>query len=305
MRNKIIIDGNSMGFHHHQCGAVLKAGDQMTQGVFGMLKAIHQIAESRPGCGIVVLWDGRSWRKDECVEYKAKREDTAKQRDQRSTYQSQTPFIKRGLSALGVAQAMAFNLEADDLAAILAPRYAAKGERVWLYTKDRDWLQLVQPGVVWIDHANFKRVSIKTFEEETGYPTREQFSQAKALAGDNSDNLPGVGGIGDVKAKVIMQTWGSVEAFLADPAPVWPASKNMPKAVAEFHALPEKQEVFQRNMRLMNLVTTDHLPAPVDLRIDKGQYDEAKFSRLCAELAFHSILERLPKFLSPFMKPQL
>ncbi len=303
-KSKTIIDGNSIGFLAQQCGMSLKAGDQETTSVFGTVQIIRDIVTRRRGSGILVLWDGRSWRKDFSDTYKANRETTAKQATMRKTYKSQTPYIRDSLTALGVTQAIASNLEADDLAAMLADRYVKNGEKVYLYTRDRDWLQMVQPGVVWMDHKDHTRISHKKFEEVTGYEDRHHFSQSKALQGDSSDNIKGVGGIGEKKAKTLIDIWDSVENFLSDenPAETWSKTESgkFPKAMADFHADEEKHSRFRDNLRMMDLTQPAKLPEPVDLTVTKGNFNRARWEAICRELAFHSFLKDMDNFIHPF-----
>lgn len=303
-QDKTLIDGNSVGYHHHQIGRVLKAGDQQTQAVFGSLQAIRNIATRRRGTSLIVLWDGRSWRKDVYTSYKAQREATPQQRQAREDYTSQTPYLKRALKALGIGQASAANLEADDLASLMVDRATRSGERVALYTRDRDWLQLVRKGVVWYDHADENRIAQSNFEEETGFATPFQFAQSKALIGEPGDlgSGSGVGGIGKKKAEEILSIWPTVEAFLADPNPhsKWTASKTFPRALEEFRLDSAKQERFARNMRLIDISTPANIPAPLGLSVVKGLYDRNAFIEVCRELGFHSFLNSLDEFLFPF-----
>ncbi|MCR9222904.1 MAG: hypothetical protein NXH70_02445 [Hyphomonas sp.] len=301
---KTIIDGNSVGFMAQQCGAKLKAGDIETTAVFGFTQIIRDIVSKSRGDGILVLWDGRSWRKEESTEYKANRGNTKSNREMRATYKSQGPYIRKALTALGITQAVAGNLEADDLAAILCDRYVSKGQTVQLYTRDRDWLQMVRPGVVWKDHQDHQRISHKKFEEETGYPDRFKFSEAKALTGDASDNIKGVGQLGDVKAKLMLEIWDSVPNFLEDdkPAETWKKTQTgkFPKAMSDFHSMSDRIEKWRENLRLMQLVNPAALPAPENLRVVKGDYNREAFETICKELAFHSFLKDMDRFLQPF-----
>ena len=299
LTKKTLIDGNSIGFASHQASGKLKAGDQETQAVFGSIRTIRSVVQKHLGGEFLVLWDGRSWRKDFYEGYKAQRGATAKNRVMRAGYKSQTPFIRRALKALGVHQATAFNLEADDLAAMLADVSARKGHEVRLITRDRDWQQMVQPGVKWYDHMTHARISAKNFAEETGYADRFVFSEAKALQGDASDNIPGVGGIGEGRAKILFEHWPNVAAFLADPDPVATAGK-LPKPLRDFHSDKEKQAAFDRNIKLMDLTRPENLPRPENMKVEKGEFDIEAFSTVCKELGFHSILNDLQNFTQPF-----
>lgn len=77
-------------------------------------------------------------------------------------------------------------------------------DHIYLLTGDGDWLQLVRENVSWVslrEDAKHKQVNFEQFAELTGLPTPRAFLEAKALQGDTSDNIKGVGGIGDGGAK--------------------------------------------------------------------------------------------------------
>jgi 5'-3' exonuclease len=304
MTDHILIDANSIGYAAHQ-GTTLHAGDQETQAVYGFIRAIRAIKVRNPDAVVVCLWDGRSWRKEISEVYKANRTDTADKREAKSTYTSQTPFIRRALKHLGVAQMAAANLEADDLAAMLV-RNSKPGDFTRLISGDKDWLQLVSPTCIWEDHRDSaKRVNADSFKAVTGYPDVVSFLQSKALTGDVSDNLPGVGGIGDKGADTLLMIWGRVEAFLIDPDPAQnyknKMGKNMPKAFLNFHQdVDERHAKFYHNLHMMSLI--GDLPAPERLTLNKGEFDADAFKSICHELGFNSIFrpDKFDQWVEPF-----
>lgn len=307
MPDRILIDANSLGHAAHQ-GQVLKAGDQETQAVYGFLRSIRGVRANYPGASILILWDGLSWRKAQSAVYKANRVDSEEKRENKRRYATQTPFIRRALKHLAVPQLAAANMEADDLAARLVRSSVTKGDFVRLITGDQDWLQLVQENVIWEDHRDAsKRVNVRSFKEKTGYPDAVQFVQAKALQGDVSDNLPGVGKIGEKGAADLLGVWGRVEAFLADPNPAeiykLKTGKKLTKAFADFHAnVDGRQEKFFHNHAMMNL--NGELPAPERMVLAKGEFDAEAFKSICHELGFASIYrpDRFDDFIEPFKK---
>lgn len=305
MRDVILIDANSLGHASHR-STVLKAGNQETQAVFGFIKAVRVYRVRYPNAQMLFLWDGLSWRKAKSDVYKTNRTDTAEKRERRAAYETQAPYIRLAINVLGLSQLSAKNLEADDLAAMLSRKYAAQGRHVRLLTGDQDWLQLVTENVIWEDHRDDARiVNPSTLSAKMGYDTIEQFVQSKALQGDESDHLPGVGGVGPAKAKAIMAVWGDVRTFLADPSPEilflkTIGGKTFPKALRDFHSNPEQHAKFAHNMEMMDL--RGELPAPVDLKLSPGDFDPERFKKICQKLAFGSLLrpEAFKTFLSPF-----
>lgn len=319
MRERVILDLNSIAHAAHR-GTILKAGDQEVQAIYNSLKTIRSIRVRHPNATIVGLWDGRSWRRDQSTVYKANREDTPEKVEERRRYKTQTPFLRKGLRLLGVPQLFAANLEADDLAGFLARKYVERGDAVRLVTGDQDWLQLIDNRVVWEDHRDeAKKVSTRSFQEWTGCSDTTQFVQLKALGGDTSDNLPGVGGVGEVNGRLILKVWGRVEAFLADKTPeaTWdlkaPQKLNkagvmvtpgFPKCLKDFHANKTGgHEKFYHNVLMMDL-SSPFIPQPERMTLLKGELDAGQFKSMCHELAFSSIYrdDAFVTFIEPFAR---
>lgn len=307
-QDRVLVDLNSVA-HAAQQGTVLRAGGQETQAVFGTLRNMRALKVRYPQASIIGLWDGKSWRKSHDANYKANRVDTAEKREERARYESQMPYLRKALRSLGMPQVFALNLEADDLASILSRRYTSAGGFVRLITGDQDWIQLVNERCIWEDHREeTRKVNYNSFKNYTGYATPLQFVQSKALQGDTSDNLKGVGKIGEKGALDLIGVWGRVEAFLADPDPkvTWDAKppmaekkdkdtgavslkpKGYPKALDDFHKNVENRQAnFFHNMKMMSLL--GELPEPTKLTVVKGEFAPQDFKRVCHELGFSSI----------------
>lgn len=294
MKGLLIIDGNSICHAAHHA-TKLSVGDMQTQAIFGTIKSVKQILDNYPGWNMLVLWDGRAdWRYEIHPEYKGNRKAVdEKQQADKEAYKAQSPFVRKALQLLGIQQMLVTSLEADDMAGILVKR--AKG-KVVLVSGDRDWLQLVREDVIWFDPIRDNRVGVGNFTEFTGYFSPREFLEGKALMGDSSDNIPGVGGIGEKGAPEFLAQFKSVENFFAkvddgDFVPKKKAHQNL--------ASPEGREAFKRNLRLMNLLDAPNPPAQ-DVQRIQATYSEANFRRLCEKLAFMSILRNFEEFMAPF-----
>ena len=143
-------------------------------------------------------------------------------------------------NALGVADLSAPGVEADDLIGTLAVRAVREGLRVAVVSPDKDFYQLLQPGLqllrpVPTSSASFSSKNSSsssssplsvvtvaglvpyteaTFVAEQSGLLPSQWADARALAGDPSDNVPGVAGIGLVTAVTIIKEFGSLENAL-------------------------------------------------------------------------------------------
>lgn len=335
-----LVDANSIGYAAHHA-TKLYSGPMQTQAVFSFVKTMRELRVSYPDAGIIVLWDGiTQWRYDRLPEYKSNRNVDPKLSVENDAYKNQRPYIMKALESLGVKQMKSAIHEADDLAGILVDRLAKnKAHRIMLITGDKDWLQLVRGNVSWKDLRDSERyIHWHNFYEKTGYKTPYAFLEGKALQGDTSDCISGVGGIGEMTAVKLMAEYGSVKEFwnMCDRGWVpkskplrslWQGTSKFTKSEWEsqfvyvdddrlhpteneklrkkaFKAhmdsyIGQGRKLFLRNFELMQLLR----PAPLvkeHLEINKGEINPEKFSEICAELAFSSILTNLENFMKPF-----
>lgn len=285
----ILVDVNGVGYaiQAAQMKARLSSGPIETTAVYGILRQLMMIREQFRG-QLMVLWDGRSWRYQAYPDYKGNRSSDPKLVAIGDAWRPQRKLVGRLLPLIGVHQALASNLEADDLAARLRRSYRDRGHEVVLITGDKDWLQLLEPGVIAYDPVRTRLTTPDNFSEATGLPTPYALAEFKALQGDPSDNIKGVGGVGAKTAQMILNRFGTVAGFvnamMGDPAE---------RETMDWRALslmdPERQDAFTRNMALIHL---DHAlaPKPEGLKIIKGQFDEAALRAFLEEHAFHSTL---------------
>lgn len=302
MSNYLLVDANSLG-HFSQNGARLTFGDMPVQAIYNFLRNLRHAMALYSNHQPVILWDGASWRTMLAANYKANREkrDTKheiKQQQIKDEYKRQVPLIKKALQLLGIPQVFSINMEADDLGAILADRYSATG-KVILYTGDKDWLQLVGPNVIWRDFINKRMVNVSNFEEMTGVKTPAQFVEVKALSGDTGDNVPGVGGIGEKGAIQFLNEFGSFNSFLNQVSLHKLDISKRPKKIRALVEDESKALTFDHNLKMMDLRTSAR-PAPINLRVDKGDPNQELFRVFCDRFLFNSITQNLDEWIRVF-----
>jgi hypothetical protein len=64
--------------------------------------------------------------------------------------------------------------------------------------------------------------------------------------------------------------------------------------------MSERIEKWEENLRMMQLVWPEQLPTPENLRVVKGDFNRQAFEAICKELAFHSFLKDMDRFIHPF-----
>jgi DNA polymerase-1 len=287
---------------------ILLAGERQTQSVFAVIQKVQNVVAQHPNANIIVLWDGKSWRKDIYTEYKANRGKTEKEQAARAAYFDQKTEIMKGLELLGVRQMWGTNMEADDLAGLLTEKLASKG-KITLMTADKDWQQLVAPNVIWHDVINSRLCDAASFKTVTGFNDREQFLEAKCILGDAGDNIKGIMGVGPKAVEGIYKMSDDFESFLyclrdyPDELMIrWKQTigKIMPKALRELD-VPSAWNQFEFNMELVDL-NTKARPTIAKMIDDKGRLDLDKFKEFCHKNAFSSIVRRFDQFVEAFQQ---
>jgi 5'-3' exonuclease len=165
------------------------------------------------------------------------------------------------------------NGEADDIAGWLST--ALRDKPNILYSKDKDWLMLVDENTTLL-YKNTKKglyvkVTLENFEEETSWKTPEEFLLAKCAIGDTGDNVPGIRGIGP-------QT---VRKYLEGRAP-----KTATLILDEFYS---GSDLLKHNLKMMD-IRACVIEKPLFKKA--GCYSEERVLSLLAEKGFASLLKR-------------
>lgn len=295
----LFIDGNAIGNAAHN-GGRLNYGGMQVQAIFGFIKSMRVMLEEHTAARApVVLWDGRArWRFELFPDYKKSRQEGNEKpadAERRQAYKEQRPFIQEAMKLLGVTQMQHANLEADDLAGFLCGQ---TNKQTLLVTGDQDWLQLVSRHISWHDPIRDRTVTYANFAEFTGCLDAQSFVQSKALQGDSSDEITGVGGLGEKRASEFLLEHNSVEYFWAK----CDSGEYTPRLKRELNLQsPEGRAIFNRNMKLMDLRNAPR-PDKDGLIITKGQFDRDGFADFCHRMGFLSITRDLDRFVSVFQE---
>ncbi len=209
----MLLDGNSLVNRAFYGIRMLNAPDGTpTNAVFGFLSILQRLLEEESPDALCVAFDvhAPTFRHREYAEYKAGR------RPMPEELRVQIPLLKEVLDALAIPRRELAGWEADDLLGTISARCAADGDECVIVTGDKDALQLIG------EHVRVLNVKTRQGQTETIDYTPERFREEygldpirmidlKALMGDQSDNIPGVRGVGEKGALELLHRFGSLE----------------------------------------------------------------------------------------------
>src|SRR5262245_33407331 len=126
----------------------------------------------------------------------------------------QFPLIRDAVKAFNIACLEQDGYEADDLIATYAKEAVAAGGNVTIVSSDKDLMQLIRPGIVMLDTMKNRTIGPDEVHERLGVPPGKVVD-VQALAGDSTDNIPGVPGIGVKTAAELINEYGDLQTLLA------------------------------------------------------------------------------------------
>ena len=206
-----LVDGSSYIYRaYYAIRHLSNSRGEATNAVYGFTNMLLGLLRDEAPERLAVVFDskGPTFRSELYPEYKANRaampEDLV----------PQIPLIKEVVRALNLPSIERTGYEADDIIATLARRYAGEGHEVTVVTGDKDLMQIVGERVTLLDTMKGKRSGQAEVMERFGVPP-QQVLEVLGLAGDSSDNIPGVPGIGEKTASGLIREFGSIEQLLA------------------------------------------------------------------------------------------
>jgi len=213
-----LIDGSGYIFRAYYALPPLsrKSDGLPTGAVNGFCIMLHKLLEdSRSDASknkpthFVVIFDSarKNFRNEIYKDYKANRTEAPED------LAPQFEYIRKSVEAFNVTSAEMLNYEADDLIATYVEQILKKGAKATIISGDKDLMQLVKPGVRLYDPMKSKVLGNKEVKEKFGVEP-SKVVDVQALAGDPSDNVPGIPGIGIKTAADLINKYKSLEKLL-------------------------------------------------------------------------------------------
>lgn len=274
-----LVDGSGFIFRAYHALPPLSRSDGTPVGaVYGFCNMLNKLLDQIQDNRVLVVFDAgrQTFRQDIYPLYKANRpappEDLI----------PQFALIRDACVAFGVPHVELAGFEADDLIASYARKAQQTHTPVVIVSSDKDLMQLVKPGVSMYDPLKNKTIDEKEVFEKFGvYP--KSVIDVQALAGDPTDHVPGVPGIGVKTAAELMTTYGTLESLLAN--------IHLIKQPKRREALLEHQEMARISKALVTL--KDDIPLPVPLSDAVIQLDPDKLDSFLKDQGFNALRTKL------------
>ena len=283
MKRVILVDGNNLMFRSFYAtaytGNIMRNSKGFpTNALYGFVSMINKILNEEKPEYIAVAFDiGKNSRKEKYDFYKEGRHETPDE------LKRQMPIARDILNAMGIKYLELAPYEADDIIGTLAkmadldPEYDAT-----IISSDRDLLQLISPvvDVKLLKQSGYIKYNPDTFKTEWGIEPIK-IIDLKALAGDSSDNIPGVKGIGDKTALKLLQEYGSLEC-------IYENIENI-KGKTKEKLVNDKENAF-----MSKEIATIFKDVPLNIEFEDIKYkgvNEDELGNIYNDLEFYSLLK--------------
>ncbi len=204
----------------------------------------------------------------------------------------QFEYIRKSVLAFNLPSVDLPNYEADDLIATYVDQILKKGAKVTIVSSDKDLMQLYKKGVRIFDPMKNKFITDDDVVKKFGVDASKVID-VQSLAGDSSDNVPGVPGIGVKTAAELINKYGTLE--------------NLLKSAHEIKQNKRRETLIENKDKALiskKLVTLDH-NSPVDRELSEFKLqniDKDKLYKFLREMEFNRLLSSA---ISAYGEPEL
>jgi DNA polymerase-1 len=290
-----LIDGSGYIFRaFHALPPLTRPSDGLPVGaVHGFCAMLWKLLQdSRKSSGpthLAVIFDAseKTFRNEIYTEYKANRPPLPEE------LIPQFSLIRDAVKAFNIACLEQDGFEADDLIATYTKAVLAGGGDVTIVSSDKDLMQLVQPGVSMLDTMKNRTIGPDEVREKFGV-TPDKVVDVQALAGDSTDNVPGVPGIGVKTAAELINEYGNLDSLLARAGEVKQQKRR--ERLIEF--------ALQARLSLDLVKLKDDVPVEVPVeRLGVHDPDSQKLLGFLREMEFATLTKRIAEGLGKEAPP--
>ncbi|MEO0326958.1 MAG: DNA polymerase I [Pseudomonadota bacterium] len=271
-----LVDGSAYIFRaYHALPPLTRKSDGLPVGAVSgfcnmLWKLLQEARDTSVGIvpthfAVVFDYSSTTFRNEIYPEYKANRD--APPEDLRPQF----ALIRKATRAFNIPCLEKEGFEADDLIATYAKHAREAGGDVTIISSDKDLMQLIDNNVIMYDTMKDKRVGIDEVHEKFGVGP-EKMIDLQSLAGDSTDNIPGVPGIGPKTAAQLLDEYGDLETLLLRAGEIKQNKRR------------ENLIEFADQARLSKLLVTLKQDVPLETRLDELQLEDANGPKLVAFL---------------------
>lgn len=277
----LLVDGQSMCYRaYYAIRDLSNSKGEPTNAIYGFVSMLRKLLKDETPDYVGVCFDRKepTFRHERYEAYKAQRKPMPEE------LVEQMPHIKNFLKAYQIPIFEKAGYEADDLIGTIASHAQKKGLDVTIVTGDKDMLQLVTKHIEILNTYSEEMTGLDQVKERFGGLGPERVVDVLSLAGDPSDNIPGVPGIGEKTAVELIRAHGSLEGVYEH--------LNEVRGAARQKALEENKE----NAWLSKELATIDRDVPLDLDFEKlkvASPDEKQLVELMKRFEFRSLLKEL------------
>jgi len=218
----LLFDGNYLAYRSFYAIRELSTNDgHPVNAVYGFWRILMKMLREFPSAYVTVAFDsgGKTFRHELYQAYKATRKETP------AELREQFPVIRKLLQQLGINVVMQQGVEADDILASIACQAAESALDVLIVSSDKDLTQLVSDKISIVRPSARRTKDVGEILDREGVRARfkvppERIIDFLSLAGDTSDNIPGIPSVGEKRASQLLERFGSLDAILEHPSEI-------------------------------------------------------------------------------------
>ncbi len=287
MKKLCLVDGNALLHRaYHATPPFTTSKGELINAVFGFSSMVLKVIADLHPEYLAIAWDekGPTFRHQAYTQYKATRGPMD------DGLSNQYKRVHEVVKAFNIPEFSLSGYEADDLIGTLAIQAEKiKDLEIVVVTGDRDIMQIIDERIkTFMPRKTLQDVGLYGVEEfvaKYGFMPK-QLIEYKALAGDASDNIPGVPGIGDVSATKLIHQFENIETIYKSEN-----LKTLPERMQKLLAEGAESAVMSKKLATLDLKA----PIKLDLKACLVQdFDKDKVVKLFEELEFKSLINRLP-----------
>jgi DNA polymerase-1 len=275
-----LIDGSGFIFRAFHALPPMNRGDGTpVNAVYGFTQMLMKILEDTDADCLAVIFDAArvTFRNEIYADYKANRPEPPEE------LIPQFDLVREAVRAFNVPAIEMPGFEADDIIATYSRMAKEAGADVTIVSSDKDLMQLVNDRVSMFDAMKNQRIGAEQVMEKFGVGP-DKVVEVQALAGDSTDNVPGVPGIGVKTAAQLLSEYGDLETLLSRASEI-----KQPKRRQTLLDNADLARISRRLVELRNDVPVEHTLEDF-LRRD---VDYEMLTAFLKEQAFKSILTRV------------